>query len=163
MQESIRHESGGLTFRLFPNQKSAIGFANQLTKLFDAQFNAMPLKGTGGFLVASASKKEVHDVAGKLPESATTLLTDKGSYFEWSLARNIFNFDEVPLQDKCRWFVRRGSEVNLNRGFRSKNEASAWINNFAYRLDWRAGFVFRLRGDNVDMAIVDRRGTLATS
>jgi hypothetical protein len=88
MQESIRCESGGLTLRLFPSQKSAIGVANQLTKLSGAQFNAMPLKGTGGFLVASAPMQEVHDVAGLLEKSAAALLKNNGSYFEWTTVQS---------------------------------------------------------------------------
>lgn len=79
------------------------------------------------------------------------------------MATNLFDFDELPLQDKCRWFVRRGATTKLNRGFRSKNEASLWINALGYRLDWRAGYVFRLKGDCIDMAIVDRHGIVATS
>ena len=75
----------------------------------------------------------------------------------------LFSFAEVPCQDKCRWFVRRGASTKFNRGFRSKNEADTWINSMGYRLDWRAGYVFRLRGDDVDMAIVDRRGAVAAN
>ena len=74
-----------------------------------------------------------------------------------------FSFEEVPLQDKCRWFVRRGATTKFNRGFRTKVEADGWINAFGCRLDWRAGYVFRLRGEDVDMAIVDRRGEVAAS
>jgi hypothetical protein len=75
----------------------------------------------------------------------------------------LFSFNEVPLQDKCRWFVRRGEMTNLTRGFRSKDEASAWVNSFGRRLDWRAGYVFRLRGDGVEMSIVDRHSKVAKS
>ncbi len=75
----------------------------------------------------------------------------------------LFSFEEVPLQDKCRWFVRRGATTKFNRGFRSKDEANGWINALGRRLDWRTGFVFRLRGDGVDMAIVDRRGAVAAT
>lgn len=76
---------------------------------------------------------------------------------------DLFSFEDVPLQDRCRWFVRRGATTKFTRGFRSKDEANAWINAFGYRLDWRAGYVFRLRGDSVEMAIVDRRGNVAAS
>jgi hypothetical protein len=78
----IRIESGGLTFRLFAARSDAIGVANLLTKQANAQFNAMPLKDSGGFLVASIPKQEIHDAAGRLPEAATSLLRSKGSYFE---------------------------------------------------------------------------------
>lgn len=51
--------------------------------------------------------------------------------------------------------------MELTRGFSSKGAASEWIDAFDRRLDWRAGFVFRLRGDNVDMTIVNRAGEKA--
>jgi hypothetical protein len=73
-----------------------------------------------------------------------------------------FTFEEVPLQDRCRWFVRYGTVTVFDRGFRSKNEASNWIDKFGRRLDWRAGFVARLRGDEKDIEIVDRKGQIAT-
>lgn len=72
-----------------------------------------------------------------------------------------FSFDEVPVQDRCRWFVRRGAKTRFDRGFRSKAEVSAWIEAMGRRLEWRAGFVFRLRGDTMDIEIVDRLGVVA--
>lgn len=84
MPESIRYEFGGVTFRLFPSRRIAIGVANQLTRVFHAQFNALPLKGTGGFLVSSVPIQEVHDAAGQLPQLAMNLVKNKGSYFELS-------------------------------------------------------------------------------
>lgn len=72
-----------------------------------------------------------------------------------------FNYSSVPLQGNCRWFVRRGDTVKYERGFRSKQDASNWINAFGARLDWRAGFTFRLKGDNTHMEIVNRQGEVA--
>lgn len=72
-----------------------------------------------------------------------------------------FNFDDVPQQARCRWFVRRGATTRYDRGFRSKSDANNWINALGTRLDWRAGFVFRLRGDDTDVMIVDRAGDIA--
>lgn len=76
---------------------------------------------------------------------------------------SVFNISEIPVADKVRWFVCRGTSTNLNlgRGFRTKDDASQWIDSFGYRLDWRSGFLFRLRGDDCDMSIVDRAGSLA--
>jgi hypothetical protein len=74
---------------------------------------------------------------------------------------SVFTFEEVPLQRGLRWFVRRGAKPHLMRGFKSKAEASTWIEGLGRRLDWRAGFVFRLRGDCVDMEIVNRVGEIA--
>lgn len=84
MQESIRVEKGGLTFRLFVKQSDAIGLANVLTRQADAQFVALPVKNFGGFLVVSQPKQEIHDAAGMLPNQAMPLLKNKGSYLEWS-------------------------------------------------------------------------------
>lgn len=50
--------------------------------------------------------------------------------------------------------------LKFERGFRSKLDAENWISNLG-SLDWRAGFVFRLRGDSVDTEIVDRNGVIA--
>lgn len=60
-----------------------------------------------------------------------------------------------------RWFIRRGPTTWFNRGFRTKERASAWISSHGDALDWRAGYVFRLRGDARDIAIVDRSGNVA--
>lgn len=70
-----------------------------------------------------------------------------------------FHWGWVPVQPRRRWFIRRGAETNLSRGFRSKQDASNWID--SQRLEWRAGFLFRLRGDDVDMCIVDKKGNRA--
>lgn len=73
-----------------------------------------------------------------------------------------FTFAEVPLHERSRWFVRYGAKTVFERGFRSKDEAISWLDNLGRRLDWRAGFVARLRGDDKDIAIVDRKGQVAT-
>ena len=77
------------------------------------------------------------------------------------LNKPLFSFAEVPQQLRCRWFVRRGATTRFDRGFRSKGDASNWINAFGSRLDWRVGFLFRLRGDDADIEIVDRQGNRA--
>lgn len=74
-----------------------------------------------------------------------------------------FRWEWVPLQPRCRWFVQRGATTKFERGFRSKQEASNWINSLGSALIWRAGFTFRLRGDDIDMYIVNRVGQLATT
>jgi len=70
----------------------------------------------------------------------------------------MFNPDNIPAQKRRQLFVKRGSTVWHDRGFSSKFEADSWINNFGRALDWRAGFIFRLRGDDTDIEIVDRQG-----
>ena len=72
-----------------------------------------------------------------------------------------FNFSSVPLQSNCRWFVRHGGKTMYARGFKSKAEASSWIDAFADSLAWRAGFTFRLKTEAVDIQIVSRSGELA--
>jgi len=60
-----------------------------------------------------------------------------------------------------RWFIRRGGVVLVNKGFRTKGAASAWIDSHGYALDWRVGYLFRLRRDPRDVVIVDRSGAVA--
>ncbi|WP_338924469.1 hypothetical protein V0M98_33175 (plasmid) [Pseudomonas silesiensis] len=72
-----------------------------------------------------------------------------------------FSYTQVPLQNKCRWFVKHGATTRYDRGFRSKAEADAWINAFGRHLDWRAGYVFRLKGGQYDISVIDRQGVLA--
>ncbi|WP_413460734.1 hypothetical protein [Herbaspirillum huttiense] len=78
------------------------------------------------------------------------------------MAQALFDFNEVPMQKRCRWFVRHGATTKFDRGFRAKADADNWINAMRSRIEWRAGFVFRLEGDSVDMSIVDRSGKVAT-
>jgi len=66
--------------------------------------------------------------------------------------------DEGP---GLRWFIRRGATTWFNRGFRTKARANAWISMHGHALDWRAGYLFRLRGDARDVEIVDRHGNVA--
>jgi len=72
-----------------------------------------------------------------------------------------FTYSQVPIQGNCRWFLRRGATVKYDRGFRSKQGASEWIDSLGVELDWRAGFTFRLKGDSTHMEIVNRQGELA--
>ncbi len=74
----------------------------------------------------------------------------------------LFSMAEVPTQSGARWFLERQGQVYTAGGFRSKSEASDWIDSLGRsRLDWRAGFVFKLRGDVGEMKIVDRHGVVA--
>lgn len=73
----------------------------------------------------------------------------------------VFDLTSIPFQGGCRWFVKRGDEFTLDRGFRSKREASDWIDSLGDRLDWRAGFTFHIKGDSTHMEIVSRSGGLA--
>lgn len=57
-----------------------------------------------------------------------------------------------------RWFIQRGATTWFNRGFKTKAQADAWIADHGHALDWRVGYLFRLRGDRQDVQIVDRHG-----
>lgn len=72
-----------------------------------------------------------------------------------------FTFSSVPLQKGCRWFVKKGATTRYDRGFRSKGEADQWIATFREVMDWRAGYVFKLRDDSEIIEIRDRTGVLA--
>jgi hypothetical protein len=76
---------------------------------------------------------------------------------------SMFDLSEVPQEPRPKWFVQREGAVDMTRGFSSKASADAWIKGFGRRLDWRAGYVFRLRGDTAEMTIVDRNGKKALS
>lgn len=74
------------------------------------------------------------------------------------MSKPLFSFEEVPKQAGARWFIRRGPKTNLMRGFKTKADASTWIDGLGHRLDWRVGLTFRLRGDTTEMSVVDRLG-----
>ena len=59
-----------------------------------------------------------------------------------------------------RWFLKYGEEVLLDKGFKSKEDASKWIDSHP-DFEWRAGYVFRFYGDKYDREIVSRKGTRA--
>lgn len=72
-----------------------------------------------------------------------------------------FSYQWVPMAEKgARWFVRCGATTKFTKGFRTKREASDWIGALE-GLDWRVGFLFRLRGDDHNVEIVDRKGRSA--
>lgn len=75
----------------------------------------------------------------------------------------MLNIEAIPVQKRCRWFVRQGAITHFGRGFRSKEGASNWIDAFGPSLDWRVGFCFRLKGDTRDIEIVDRHGRVPRS
>lgn len=69
--------------------------------------------------------------------------------------------ETIPQLKGRRLFVKYGDKVWSDRGFRSKKEAGEWIDSHWRVMDWRAEFVFRLRGDATDIEIVDRKGRRA--
>lgn len=91
---------------------------------------------------------------------------DYDSYVESMLAEAngiYFNYSEVPANKGCRFFLKRNGVFKTSVGFCNKKEASDWINNLTNRdggskLNWRVGFLFRVKGDEYDMEIVNKKG-----
>lgn len=72
-----------------------------------------------------------------------------------------FSFQWVPEKAKgTRWFVKYGATTKYNRGFKTKDQAREWIDALE-GIDWRVGFLFRLRGDDYNVEVVDRMGRSA--
>ena len=61
----------------------------------------------------------------------------------------------------ARWFLSQNGTIDKSRGFTSKDYASLWIESLGREVDWRAGFIFRLRGANIDLEIVSSKGVRA--
>ena len=57
-----------------------------------------------------------------------------------------------------RWFIQYGARTYYNKGFRSKAEADVWISSHGCGIDWRVGYLFRLRGDGDNVRIVNKHG-----
>jgi hypothetical protein len=59
-----------------------------------------------------------------------------------------------------RYFVRTGEYVSHDNGFATKAQASDFIKlaEAEFGRDWRAGWLFRLRGIEYNLEIVDRQG-----
>lgn len=57
-----------------------------------------------------------------------------------------------------RLFIRYGTTTWYSVGFKTRLEASEWIDSHGRALDWRVGYLFRLRGDSKDIQIVKCNG-----
>jgi hypothetical protein len=57
-----------------------------------------------------------------------------------------------------RLFIKRGATTWYSVGFKTRKAASEWIDSHGRDLDWRCGYLFRLRGDARDVQIVSRLG-----
>ncbi len=68
---------------------------------------------------------------------------------------------KLPVGKGLRWFLAVDGSIVEGHGFTSKTAASEWIYAFGEYLDWRAGFVFRIKGLNVNLEIVDKTGKRA--
>ncbi len=68
-------------------------------------------------------------------------------------------YDDAPKAEKgTRWFLRHGAKTKYTHGWKTKADASDWIN--SQSLEWRAGFVFRRHDDPHSSEIVSRNGKL---
>jgi hypothetical protein len=61
-----------------------------------------------------------------------------------------------------RWFPRRGHRTWYDRGFRSKRDALAWIDDQHTKgtVDWQSGFMVKFYGQSEPVEIVDRLGRM---
>lgn len=77
--------------------------------------------------------------------------------------KNIFNEGQQDflVTSKARWFLKQGDQIHTSKGFTSKDCASLWIDSLGSKVDWRAGFVFRMKGGTEDLSIVSRSGQCA--
>ena len=65
------------------------------------------------------------------------------------------------VESNKRWFLSSNGVMDQSRGFVSKKYASLWINSLGYELDWRAGYIFRLKDANQDIEVVSSKGARA--
>lgn len=76
--------------------------------------------------------------------------------------RDVCGLNPIPAPGVKRpyLFVRCAKDglVDCAKGFSSKKGASEWIDSHGRSLDWRVGFLFRLRGATHDHEIVDIDG-----
>jgi hypothetical protein len=69
----------------------------------------------------------------------------------------------MPSSQIHRVFLKVGDHIIKTKGFGSKALASSWIYSFqegnhGLRLDWRVGGLFRLRGYEIDLQMVNKDG-----
>ncbi|MEJ6003866.1 hypothetical protein [Paucibacter soli] len=76
-------------------------------------------------------------------------------------AAQLIRFDEIKQLPRPRLFVQVGGVPRWDKCFPSKAVASAWIDSHGSDLDWRVGFLFRLKGLDRDIEIVDSAGRRA--
>ena len=56
---------------------------------------------------------------------------------------------------RIRWFIKYGDET-LDVGFFTKSDVDDWIRK--HDIEWRAGYLFRIKGDNKDLEINNKDG-----
>jgi hypothetical protein len=64
---------------------------------------------------------------------------------------------EFIVDSGARRFLSEDGKIDKSRGFTSKDYASLWIESLGREVDWRAGFIFRLRGCSNDLEIVSSK------
>lgn len=66
-------------------------------------------------------------------------------------------FERVPMREKgCRYFLRSGPTTKFNRGWRTKAEVDAWLDDL--RPSWRVGYMFQLSSADSICYVVKRNG-----
>lgn len=66
--------------------------------------------------------------------------------------------DQAENGPGLRYFVKRGALTWYHKGFKSMRAASTWIDSHGRDVEWRVGYLFRIRGDGRDVQIVNRQG-----
>jgi hypothetical protein len=54
---------------------------------------------------------------------------------------------------RIRWFIKYGDEI-LDVGFFAKSDADDWIRR--HDMEWRVDYLFRIKGDNKDIEIINK-------
>jgi hypothetical protein len=57
---------------------------------------------------------------------------------------------------KTRWLIKYGDAVLENIGFYTKSEVEEWIEK--HDLEWRVAYLFRIKGDDKVIEIIDKNG-----
>ena len=70
--------------------------------------------------------------------------------------------NSVTRKTRCRYFVRIGGRIDFVRGFRSKADASQWVDDMIEKhgLSWRVGNLVCLR-NGVEFDVLTRADALA--
>jgi len=72
-----------------------------------------------------------------------------------------WSFNLVPAAGKyCRYYVKKGAVTKFNRGFRTRRDVDAWIEDFGDQIEKQDARILRikLKGNDGDILIVNRAG-----
>lgn len=64
----------------------------------------------------------------------------------------------IPMPRQARYTLAAGGQIVPGANFGSRREVDDWVSMHHGDLDWRAGYVFRLKGLPIDLSIQDAKG-----